>query len=291
MAFVLAAEKLTSTDEQLLAALHRRGVVADVVLSAEVPDRVEARDTVLGRVALLPTLDGVQGCVWALRRLENRSVRILNPASALLATHDKLMTALRLARAGIAHPRTAHVDHGDVSLPELSAPLVVKPRFGSGGADVARCDDRATLRETLEQLSAKRWFRRQGALVQELVGSRHGRDTRLLVCRGDVVGAVSREAPSGWRADVSDARITPVDPTVEQQTLAIEAAAAFGADLVAVELLATDDGPVVLELDAAAEFDARYGLHGQDVFDEIAGRLIDGGHAATGESVASATGA
>ena len=212
--------------------------------------------------------------VWDLRSLERLSVRILNPASALLATHDKLMTALRLARSGINHPKTAHVDHDDAVLPELTLPVVVKPRFGSRGHDVVRCDDRLSLQRSLQRLCGKHWFRRQGALVQELVGAGDGSDTRLLVCNGEVVGGVRRRATSGWRADDSAAHVSPADPTPQECRVALRAAAAFGADLVVVELLASERGPIVLELDAAAEFDAGYSFEGQDVFDEVARRLV-----------------
>ena len=289
MGFVVAAENRTPTDERLVTALSGCGVAAEIVLTADVPARVGAGDTVLGRIASLPTLDGVQGCVWDLRQLERRSVRILNPASALLATHDKLMTALRLARSDISHPKTAHVDHDDAAVPELTLPVVVKPRFGSRGRDVVRCDDRASLHQTLHRLSSKRWFRRQGALVQELVGGRDGHDRRLLVCRGEVVGAVARETPEGWRADAAGALINPVEPTIEESAVAVDAAAAFRADLVVVELLTTDGGPVVLELDAAADFDERYGLPGQDVFDEVARRLLDDTSTSAQSETASAT--
>lgn len=275
MGFVIAAEERTRTDEQLAAALSRYGVAAEIVSGADVPSRVRAGDTVLGRIALLPSLDGVQGCVWDLRQLERLSVRILNPASALLATHDKLMTALRLARSGIHHPKTAHVDHDDAALPELTLPVVVKPRFGSRGHDVVRCDDRLSLQHCLQRLRGKHWFRRQGALVQELVGSGDGSDTRLLVCKGAVVGGVRRQANGTFGAGAPRTRVSPAVPTAEERAVAIDAAAAFGTDLTAVDLLGSDGGPVVLELDAAAEFDARYGFAGQDVFDEVARRLVE----------------
>ncbi len=275
MGFVIAAERRTQTDEQLAAALSRFSVACEIVPSADVPERVSAGDTVLGRIALLPSLDGVQGCVWDLRQLERLSVRILNPASALLATHDKLMTALRLARSGIHHPKTAHVDHDEPVSPELTLPVVVKPRFGSRGHDVVRCDDRLSLQRSLQALCGKRWFRRQGALVQELVGALDGSDTRLLVCNGEVVGGVRRHAGDHWRTDAGPMQISPAEPTGQERRIAVRAAEAFGADLVVVELLETDAGPVVLELDAAAEFDAGYSFDGQDVFDEVAQRLVD----------------
>jgi hypothetical protein len=80
---------------------------------------------------------------------------------------------------------------------------VVKPRFGSWGRDVYLCRDESELRARLNWLGRRRWFRRQGALVQSLVEPT-GRDLRLLVAGGKVVGAVERRAlPGEWRTNVA----------------------------------------------------------------------------------------
>ena len=231
-------------------------------------------DTVLGRIDVLPTLDGVQSCVWDLRRLERSRVRIVNPASALLAAHDKLMTALRLARSGVPHPRTAHLDHG-ASMPELTLPVVVKPRFGSGGREVIRCDTGAELEQCLEQLQRRRWFRRHGALVQELIPV-SGNDLRLIICDGEVVGAVERvSADGGWQtsAGTSD-ELRPVRPSEDAIELAVHAASVIGGDLIGVDLVPVGGKYIVLELNAAVEFTSDYSLGGRNVFDHIAELLL-----------------
>ena len=70
-------------------------------------------------------------------RTERTGAALLNRPGPLLNAHDKLATALLLARAGIPQPRTAHVREAKV--PEtLRPPFVVKPRFGSWGQDVFR---------------------------------------------------------------------------------------------------------------------------------------------------------
>ena len=80
---------------------------------------------------------------------------------------------------------------------------MIKPRYGSWGADVFRCDDGAALQRCLELLPEKHWFRTQGAIVQDLIPPR-GWDLRLIVAAGRVIGAVSRvAAPGEWRTNVA----------------------------------------------------------------------------------------
>ena len=77
-------------------------------------------DAALGRLDVLPTLDGVDDGLWALGSLAARGVRTLNRASALLVAHDKLLTARFLLRAGLPHPRTRLLS-ADVRCPRSTA--------------------------------------------------------------------------------------------------------------------------------------------------------------------------
>jgi RimK family alpha-L-glutamate ligase len=274
MSFLIAAETATPTNTALVEAIRNHGVDAAIVGRHQLQS-VVAGDAVLGRIDVLPSLDGVQACLWAFRSLEQAGVRVLNGTGALLACHDKLLTAIRLGRHGVGHPRTAHVDSTVPPL-DLRFPVVVKPRFGSWGKDVVLCEDERTLSAHLLRLRRKRWFRRQGALVQELVPPQ-GHDLRLVVAGGDVVGAVARISPPGeWRTNVAlGATRQPVARVPEgARSLAVAAAEAVGADLVTVDMLPDGDGHVVIELNGAADFNAEYSLHGRDVFDEVARALL-----------------
>ena len=275
MRLVILAEERTPTSSALAAASACRGVESDVVSSADVEARTRLGDTLLGRIDVLPTLDGVQGCVWDLRRLEGSRACIYNPASALLAAHDKLMTALRLGRLGVPHPRTAHVDC-DTATPELTLPVIVRPRFGSGGRDETLCDTRAELEDCLRQLQHRRWYRRQGALVQE-VAHHSGPRQRLIVCRGEVVGAVELVRLPGerWVADI--ARRPPAAVSDSACGLAVRAVDGIGGDLVGVDLTTGDHGDLVLDLDAAVEFTTDYSLSQNNIFDRVAELLLPNG--------------
>jgi len=267
----IAGGRATTTNELILGALHERGVRTALVDPPLLGDVVRDSDVVLARLDVRRTLDGIEDGIWELRRLERRGVRVLNRATALIGCHDKLETALALARANVPHPPTTHVRY-EATLPALTFPLVVKPRFGSWGKDVALCTSERQLRHRLRALRRHAWFRRSGTLLQALVPP-VGFDLRLIVAGGRVVGAIERVAAAGeWRTNVAlGGTRRPVDPPPAARALAVAAAAAVGADLVGVDLLPlADGGYVVIELNGAADFTSGYSLDGKDVFDEVA---------------------
>ena len=271
----VAAGRATPTNELLVGALHERGLRAQLVDPSDLPRRVRSGDVVLGRLDVRPTLDGVENGVWELRRLERLGIRVLNPAASLLTCHDKLQTALRLGRLGVPQPATAHVDW-NTPLPRIAFPVVVKPRFGSWGADVVLCESAKQLRRCLRRLRSRAWFRRQGVLVQELIPP-VGFDLRLVVAGGRVVGGIKRVAAAGeWRTNIALGGVRrPLIPPRDACLLAIAAAEAVEGDVVGVDLLPLPTGDhVVLELNGAVDFTSDYSFNGRDVFDEVAGVVI-----------------
>jgi ribosomal protein S6--L-glutamate ligase len=270
----IVAEGRTFTNDGLVHALRRAGLSAWLVEPCAVDAVAGPGDVALGRLDVRRTLDGVQEGLRHLRWLEGRGIPVLNPHDALLACHDKLQTVLRLGRSGLPQPATAHLDEG-ATVPRVELPVVVKPRFGSWGADVFRCETAVELEQCLHRVRGRPWFRRHGALLQQLVPTT-GRDLRVVIAAGSVVGAVERVAAAGeWRTNIALGGFRrPVDPPEDARLLALAAAAAVGAHLVGVDLLpAPDGGHVVLELNGAVDFTSDYSLDGQDVFDEAAATL------------------
>ena len=269
----LVSGRMTHTNAALLEALRAGGADAVLTKPAQL-EVVRPGDIALGRLDVLPTLEGVENGIWSLHGLRSRGVTLLNGPETLLAAHDKLATALRLSSAGIRHPRTAHLD-ADSPLPRIEPPLVVKPRFGSWGRDVFLCRDGAELAACLGSLRGREWFERQGVLVQELVPPL-GYDLRLVVAAGRVAGAVERgAADSEWRTNIAlGGWRRSTDPPPAACALALEAAAAIGGDLVGVDLLPDGGGGwFVLELNGAVDFTDEYSLNGGNVFSDIAEAL------------------
>ena len=266
----------TRTTDLLVDAWSRAGIRASVMTPELALATLEPGDVALFRLDVLPTLDGVEPGFDVFPALEQRGVRMLNRPEALLAVHDKLRTSAAFTAAGLRQPRTFHVT-ADRRLPNLPLPCVVKPRFGSWGKDVLLCQTRGDLDRALVALSSKPWWRRHGALVQELIPP-VGRDLRLLSAGGEVVGGAVRVAAAGeWRTNISlGGRLESADPPPEAVAEAERAARALAIDLAGVDLLPWGDDWVVLELNGAADFDERYSLGGRDVHVEIARALALG---------------
>jgi len=259
------------TSLALVAEWQARGLSCELVEPHDV--RLSAFDVVLGRIDVRPTLDGVEPGLLELFWLERAGTRVLNPATALLRTHDKLRTAVALKRAGLPHPSTWHLQAHELGrLPR--PPVVLKPRFGSWGSDVRLCRTEGEIAEALLVFASRDWFRRHGALVQDVIAT-PGFDLRLVVAGGRVVGAVERHPePGEWRTNVSvGASRHPTSPEPRARAIAIAAAEAVGANLVGVDLMPLPDGGyVVIELNGAADFQESYSP-GRDIYTDVADAL------------------
>jgi len=259
----------TRTNLQLAYAWRRLGVDARVLWPWEAVELLGRDDVALLRLDIVPTLDGVEPGFEHVPELEERGVRVLNRPDALLATHDKLLTAQLFATAGVPHPWTAHVEPGG-PVPDCPFPCVLKPRFGSWGQDVHLCRTSADLRRMLELVARRPWWRRHGALLQELVGPGES-DVRVVIAGDRVVAAAERiAAPGEWRTNVSlGGRVVTAGLPPDTEQLAVRAVRAIGIDFAGVDLIPADGRWIVLELNGAVDFDTRYALPGVDPYAAI----------------------
>jgi RimK family alpha-L-glutamate ligase len=274
MTFAVVAHAATETNLRLVAAAEELGTPACVVHPRDALRLLEDGDIALGRLDVREALDGVESGMPELERLSSSGVCVLNTPGTLVAAHDKLLTARVLRLAGVPHPHTWHLAEGMPSAaPEL--PLVLKPRFGSWGREVTLCRTQVELDDQLDRLRFRGWFREHGVLAQELVPPQ-GWDLRLIVAGGRVVGAARRRAQAGeWRTNVAlGATTEPAEPPPLARALALQAAAAIGADLVGVDLLPTVNGFMVAELNGAVDFRPLYSSGAGDVFELAVAALL-----------------
>lgn len=140
----VVAWKALPTNLPLVREWRRLGIRAELLAPPAARRRLGPGDVALLRLDVTPGLDGVEQGLADVAQLPAHDVRLLNRPAALLAAHDKLETARRLAAAGIPHPQTVCRERLD-DLRGLEPPLVLKPRFGSWGKDLMLCRTTAEL--------------------------------------------------------------------------------------------------------------------------------------------------
>ena len=270
---VLLAARLTETNTMLLEAFARRGVSARWQPAGDMHRAIGAEEAVLGRLDLADTLTGAGYALREFARCVERGLHVLNGPATLVTAHDKWLTACRLSSLGVPYPRTALIVEEELR-PLLAPPLVVTPRFGTGSAHVEACESGSDLQRCLRQLRRHSWYTTGGALAREHIPAR-GHDLRLVVAHDRVVGAARHAAAPDLNTTIppQPRRVEAVPAPAARA--AVAAAAALQADLLGVDLRQRPDGTwTVLELNAAAEFSGDYSLHGEDVFDTVAGALL-----------------
>jgi ribosomal protein S6--L-glutamate ligase len=200
-----------------------------------------------------------------LHRLRARGIRVLNPPAALEACVDKYLASARLEAAGLRVPATVVCQNADDALEAftiLGGEVVVKPLFGSEGRGMMRLADPDLAWRTFRTLE-----RLQSVLYVQRYIPHPGWDLRVFVLGGRVLGAMRRHARDGWRTNVAQGgRTTAVRPTLQEEQLALKAAAAVGAVVAGVDLLPGPDGELyVLEVNAVPGWRALAPVIGIDV--------------------------
>lgn len=190
--------------------------------------------------------------------LEKTGIPLFNSAETVRLCDDKMLTYVALSGHGIAIPKTisSPVMYRPVSDDfiqtverEIEYPVVVKQVYGSMGKSVylARTREELTaIREKLKLLPH---------LYQRHVGASHGLDIRVIVIGGKAVASMRRENPSDFRSNVELGGVgTKCALTDAQRTLAERAAAILGADYCGVDLIPSDEGDYLCEVNSNAFF-------------------------------------
>ena len=168
--------------------------------------------------------------VDALHWIENRGVRVVNSPRAIERSVDKFYTTTLLHDAGLLVPETVVCERAEEAMAAVRAmgDVIIKPIFGSLGHGMVRVSDPETALRVVRALDQiKSVFYVQRAI------DHGGRDLRIFVVGGRVIGAIERRAPAGeWRTNVAiGGSAIAVDVTPEIEQVALSAAAAVGGRL------------------------------------------------------------
>jgi RimK family alpha-L-glutamate ligase len=217
--------------------------------------------------------------VDALHWVEERGVPVINSPRAIERAVDKFYTDALLREAGLPTPESVVCENMADAMDAVRAmgDVVIKPIFGSMGHGLVRVSDPDIAFRVLRSLEQVRSvFYIQRYIDHSDHGDHVGRDIRVFVVGGRVLGAIERRAQAGeWRTNVTrGAAARPVDLPAEWAQLALRAAAAIGADYAGVDLLPSREGPVfVLEVNGIPGWQGLQQATGLDVAGAIADRL------------------
>ncbi|MEW9624516.1 30S ribosomal protein S6--L-glutamate ligase [Rhodanobacter geophilus] len=224
-------------------------------------------DAAIPRIGTQSTFYGTA----VLRQLETMGVYTPNSSDAVLRARDKLRSLQILAAQGIAMPVTVFGDNPDDTEDLLAMlgepPHVIKLNEGSQGTGVVLAEKRSASQSVIEA------FRGLYAnfLVQEFIAEAKGCDLRCFVVGGKVVAAMQREANAGdFRANLHrGGSAAAVKLSAAERRIAVRAAAAMGLGISGVDLLRSDRGPLVLEVNASPGLEGIEAATGVDVADAI----------------------
>lgn len=183
-----------------------------------------------------------------LHRLERLGMYILNPPSAIERSVDKYYALTLLEEAGLPVPRTIATENVDSALEafhELGGDIVVKPIFGSRGMGSTRVSDP----DVAERIFRSLVFHHEALYLQEFIS--HGDyDVRVFVL-GDRILASMRRVACSWKTNISlGAKPVPYEPPKQIEKLALEASETVGCEVAGVDILETEGGSFIIELNS-----------------------------------------
>ena len=220
-------------------------------------------DAVIPRVGVSITRYGTA----VLRQFELMGVYTPNSSDAILRARDKLRCHQLLAAEGIGLPVTVFGDNPDDTTDLLGLlgkpPHVIKLNEGSQGAGVILAERMSASRSVVEALRGLY----ANFLVQEFIAEAKGGDIRCFVVGDKVVAAMHRQAAAGeFRSNLHrGGEASKIKLSAAERATALRAARVMGLEIAGVDLLRSNKGPLVLEVNSSPGLEGIEGITGVDV--------------------------
>jgi len=269
--------------KRLVEAAEVRGHEIDVINTLQVVINIASRkpslylgeskltgyDAVIPRIGASVTFYGLA----VLRQFEMMGVFPLNESVAIGRSRDKLRSMQLLSRKGIGLPDTAfaHDPRQAEKVLQLvgGAPAIIKLLEGTQGIGVVLGETEQSAKSVIEAFRGVK----VNILVQQFIKEAGGSDLRCFVIGGKVIAAMQRQGAEGdFRSNLHrGGTAKTVKITKEERATAVAAARAVGLNVCGVDLLRSDSGPVVMEVNSSPGLEGIERATGKD----IAGLIIE----------------
>ncbi len=226
-------------------------------------------DAIIPRIGASVTFYGSS----IIRQFEMKQVFTTLNSLALVRSRDKLRATQILARHKVGIPRTAFAKHpNDVNnlIKQVGGPpLIVKLLEGTQGLGVVLAETKNAAKSVIEAF----YGLNTNILVQEFIKEAKGADIRAIVVGGKVVAAYKRQGKEGeFRSNIHRGGIgETIKLKKAEREMAIQATKALGLDIAGVDMLQSDRGPLVLEVNSSPGLGGIEKVTGIDV----AGKIIE----------------
>lgn len=260
---ILSRDRRLYSTRRLVEAAEARGHSVDVLDPLNCYMNINARESSIHmKGEELPAYDAVIPRIGAsvtfygtavLRQFEMMGVYPLNESVAISRSRDKLRSLQLLSRKGIGLPTTGFASKPQ-DIPDLidmvgGAPLVIKLLEGTQGIGVVLAETRQAAESVIEAFMGLK----SNIMVQEYIREAGGADLRCFVIGDKVIAAMKRQAkPGEFRSNLhrgGSASLVKLTPA--ERATAVKAAKTMGLNVAGVDLLRSNHGPLVMEVNSS----------------------------------------
>ena len=220
-------------------------------------------DAVIPRIGASVTFYGTA----VVRQFEMMRIFSTTESMALVRSRDKLRSLQILSRAGLGLPKTIFTNYSK-NVKEIveqagGAPVIIKLLEGTQGIGVILAETRKAAESVIEafnNLQAR-------VIVQEFIKEAGGADIRAFVVDGHVVGAMKRQGKEGeFRSNLHrGGNASIITLSDEEEIAALKAAKAMGLGIAGVDMLQSDRGPLILEVNSSPGLEGIEAATGKDI--------------------------
>lgn len=202
-----------------------------------------------------------------LTAIEGLGIKLINSRESLEIASDKFLSSIFLRNQGIPTPKTIVCENSNDALQafeDLGEDVVLKPLYGSKGIGVTRLNDKAFAENVIYALDELNTI----FYLQEFIEHFH-RDIRILVLGEEAVAGMYRVSDN-WKTNISaGGKEKSLELTQELKTLAIEAAKAVKTEIAGVDIIESDEGYQVIEVNSIPGFTALQRVSNIDLAEKI----------------------
>ncbi|MBT8103390.1 MAG: 30S ribosomal protein S6--L-glutamate ligase [Gammaproteobacteria bacterium] len=212
-------------------------------------EAIEGIDAIIPRIGASVSFFGTS----VVRQFEMMGVYSVNESVAITRSRDKLRAVQLLSRRGIGLPVTGFANSPDDTEDLLQfvggAPVVIKLLEGTQGVGVVLAETKKAAESVIEAFSGLK----ANFMVQEFIKEAGGSDIRCLVVGDKVVAAMKRQGKEGeFRSNLHrGGSATLIKITPEERSTAVRSAKVMGLNVAGVDLLRSNHGPVVMEVNSS----------------------------------------